>query len=108
MSAVRAELDWLHDIYQHDIYLRDTKRDRVDAADDRASSRTDRVAAGPYRNAADGDLSSPPSTRPNTTSATQQIGSTGPSRATNKIRRPSEESIRSMPYGTAFTASGIN
>jgi hypothetical protein len=46
-SAVRAELDWLSDIY-----LRDTRRDRVDAADDRDRSRTDRTDAGQDRTAA--------------------------------------------------------
>jgi hypothetical protein len=50
VRAVRAELDWLRDTY-----LRQTKRDRVDAADDRAGSRADRAAADQDRTAADAD-----------------------------------------------------
>ncbi|HJQ03354.1 MAG TPA: hypothetical protein VJ851_17290 [Jatrophihabitans sp.] len=49
-SALRAGLDWLHDTY-----LRNTRRDRLAAANDRARSGSDRTTSSQDRAAADAD-----------------------------------------------------
>jgi hypothetical protein len=50
LATVRTALDWVHDTY-----LADGRRDRRDAAGDRAGSRLDRAAAAADRTAAEGD-----------------------------------------------------
>jgi hypothetical protein len=50
LASVRTALDWLHDTY-----LPDERRDRLDAADDRARSRSDRGASAADRIAAEAD-----------------------------------------------------